>query len=100
MSRQFALASAVVLALLVPASARADKPASKKSPVLAHVKLSGDLDERAPAESDLFGTVASESFKDKIDRLKKAASDKEVSALLLEVDGVAVGWGKVHELTQ
>src|SRR5262245_22388378 len=101
MHRHVALAMAFVVALIVPASARAEQPKAKKSTaVLAHVKLSGDMGEQAPPEADLFGGGAQETFKTTIDRLKKAASDKEVSAVLLEIDGLRVGWGKAHELAQ
>src|SRR4051794_37134487 len=96
-----ALASAAALALLIaPSFARAEKSGAKKSaPVIAHVKLSGVMSENAPPDSDpLLGAVDVETFKTKIDRLKKAASDKEVTAVLLEIDGLSVGWGKIHEL--
>src|SRR5262249_21025132 len=101
MRRTVILASAVALALLVPTAVRAEKEGSKKAGSLAHVKLSGDLDEKAPADSDpLLGVARSETFKMTIDRLKKAAADKEVKALVLEIDGLSVGWGKLHELAQ
>ncbi len=41
-----------------------------------------------------------ETFRDKLERIKKASTDKEISALLLEINGVATGWGKLNELTQ
>jgi protease-4 len=102
MRRTLIFASAVALALLVPPAARAEKAAKKeKAGTLAHVKLSGDLGEKAPADADpLLGAAAGETFKMTIDRFKKAAADKEVKALVLEIDGLSVGWGKLHELTQ
>ena len=103
MRRTLILASAVALALLAPAAARADKAAAKKEKAgtLAHVKLSGDLGEKAPADADpLIGAAGGETFKMTIDRFKKAAADKEVKALVLEIDGLSVGWGKLHELSQ
>src|SRR5262249_4130921 len=48
----------------------------------------------------LLGIAGQEAFKTKIDRFKKVAADKEVSALLLEIGDLSVGWGKVHELAQ
>ncbi len=72
-----------------------DEPA----PAVAHIKLSGDLDE-APVSSDpLFGG-GGENFKSKLDRIHKAAKDDAVKALYLEIDGVSAGWGKLDELTR
>jgi protease-4 len=93
-----------LLICLVPAVRAEDdkKPAEKKEEkkpaVIAHLKLSGSLEEEAPHSDPLLGTIG-ENFKAKIDRLKKVAADKSVSAVLLEIDGLAAGWGKVNELT-
>ena len=101
MRRTLLLASAFALALAAPTAVHADKEKAKKSGTLAHVKLSGDFGEKAPAEADpLLGAVGGETFKVTLDRLKKAAADKEVRAVLLEIDGLTVGYGKLHELAQ
>jgi protease-4 len=74
-------------------SLRADEPLAAS---VAHIRLTGTLDE-APLPADaLFG--AKENFKSKLDRIKKAKNDKAIQALYLEVDGIGVGWGKLDEL--
>ncbi len=105
------LAGALSLALLLPLSVRADqdkpgkaKPAAKagkakKAFTLAHIKLSGSLSEKPPLSDPLLGSL-SESFKEKVDRLKKAAADDKVDAILLQIDGLGAGWGKLHELAE
>jgi protease-4 len=102
------LAPALSLALLLPYTGRADeetkkpaeKPAEKPAPKkVAHIKLSGSMTEKAPVVDPLLGSLG-ETFKDKLDRIKKAGADKEIGALVLEVNGVAVGWGKLNELSQ
>jgi len=101
------LAGALALALLLPLAARADEDKSskdkpkeaKKAFTLAHIKLSGSMAERPPMTDPLFGSIG-ETFKEKVDRLKKAGADKQVNGVLLEIDGVSCGWGKLNELTQ
>lgn len=103
---RFVFFAGVWLALL-PALVRADeekpkeaqKNPAKKTVTLAHIKLSGSMTEQAPNVDPLLGQLG-ETFKQKIDRLRKVAQDKEVQALLLEIDGVSAGWGKLHELSQ
>lgn len=70
----------------------------KKPSIIAHLKLSGSLEEAAPQSDPLLGAIG-ENFKSKIDRLNKAGADKSVAAVLLEIDGLAAGWGKLNELT-
>ncbi|HJT79278.1 MAG TPA: signal peptide peptidase SppA [Gemmataceae bacterium] len=88
------------LALLAAAAGPRPAPAAERTTVtLAHIRLSGDLSE-APVVSDpLFGTTQ-ENFKSKIDRIKKAKGDATVGGLLLQVENLQIGWGKVHELRQ
>jgi len=74
-----------------------DKKAEEKSAHVAHLRLSGSLDETPVAADPLFGTSA-ENFRSKIDRILKAKNDSSVQALLIHVDGVHVGWAKVEEL--
>jgi protease-4 len=97
------LAAALALALVLPLAGRADeeKPAreAKKPFTLAHIKLSGRLPEKAPSTDPLTAGLG-ETFRDKLDRLRKAASDKQVDAIVLQIDGLACGWGKLNELAQ
>jgi protease IV len=73
--------------------------AADDAPVIAHIKLSGDLDEAPVASDPLFGGGA-ENFKSKLDRIHKAAKDDAVKGLYVEIDGLGVGWGKLDELSR
>ena len=64
---------------------------------LAHIKLTGGLDEAPVAADPLFGT-SSENFKSKLDRIKKAKGDSSIQGLYLEIDDLSIGWGKLDEL--
>jgi protease-4 len=98
------LASALAGLLLFPAPTPAQDdekpvaPAPKKvePPVVAHIALSGSLDE-SPAGAGLFGG-SSENLKAKLDRIRKAAKDDKVKALYLEIGHLGVGFGKLNEL--
>jgi protease-4 len=92
--RLFAVATLVVAGLALPLRAADEKPAT-----VAHIKLSGDLEESPPPLDPLMGVV-SENFKTKLDRIKKAKKDPAVLGLYLQIDGLSIGWGKVDELTR
>lgn len=77
---------------LAPLRAADTTPAS-----IAHIRLAGDFDETPLGEDSLFGKVG-ENFKSKLDRIRKAQKDEKVHALLLELDGLEVSWGKLDEL--
>jgi protease-4 len=104
--RRFA-AFAMFALFLVPAVVRADtdtpkksggkKEADKDAAVIAHIRLTGDLDETPSAIDPLFGSGA-ESFKTKLDRLAKAKTDANVKAVVLQLDDLQIGWGKLDEL--
>jgi protease IV len=64
---------------------------------VAHIRLSGELDEAPAAEDPLFGH-GGENLRMKLERIRKARDDKSVKALYLEIDGIAAGWGKLDEL--
>jgi protease IV len=89
----------VVAVLAVVAwGARADD--KKESRIIAHVALSGDLDE-APVGESSFGGSAGESLKQKLDRIAKAKTDPKVKALLVDIYDLKLGlfgFGKVQEV--
>jgi protease-4 len=94
---------AAMLLFAAPALVRADEDTPKKSkkdkeaPVVAHIRLSGDMDETPTSSDPLFGS-ASENFRAKLDRLTKAKTDANVKAIVLKLDDLSIGWGKMDEL--
>ncbi|HET6573772.1 MAG TPA: signal peptide peptidase SppA [Fimbriiglobus sp.] len=73
-----------------------DKPEGKVARV-AHIKLSGDLDESPVPADALFGKPP-ENLRIKLDRIKKAAKDDRISALYVELKDLGIGFGKVNEV--
>lgn len=72
----------------------------KKPPVekkIAHIRLAGELDEAPVSADPLFGAGA-ENFKSKLDRIRKASNDDSVQALLIQLDGIRIGWAKMEEI--
>lgn len=78
-----------------------DKPAEKeakkpKKVRLAHITISGELPE-SPGQMSLFGDLGIDLRKT-ISRLDKAAADKKISGVILNVHSAALGKGKLNEL--
>ena len=82
--RRFALV-AVALSLL-PLVQNISRAAEHSVAQLAHIKLSGDLDETPVSAEPLFGPP-SENFKSKLDRIKKAKNDAAIDGLYLQIEG-------------
>jgi protease-4 len=93
---RFCVALTLAVCCISPLRADEAKPAKKKVGV-AHIKISGSMGERAPSVDPLFGELG-ETFKARIDRIRKVRNDKDVSALLLEINDISIGWGKLNEL--
>lgn len=74
-----------------------DEPKKASVPQIAHIKLSGSLDEAPVAPDPLFGNSA-ENFRAKLERIRKAQNDKNVEGLILQLDGVSIGFAKMEEL--
>ena len=70
------------------------KPAGPK---VAHIKLNGDIDESPVADDALFGRPQ-ENLNAKLNRIRKAAKDADVTTIYFELDDVQVGFGKLNEL--
>jgi protease IV len=95
------LAAICTFAFIGSALTAADSPAKKgktTGPVIAHIKLSGSLDEGPVAPDPLFGSASGENFRTKLDRIAAAKKDENVKALYLEFGGLSVGFGKLDEL--
>jgi protease IV len=95
MPRRSPAGAAALAVLLVgtAAPARADSPPESQ---IAHIRLSGSLDESPVAESP-FGSSA-ENFRAKIERIRKAKDDPKVVALYLQIEDVSIGFGRLCEL--
>ena len=78
---------------------KAEKKAEKKpdAPLVAHIRLSGDLDESPVPADGLFGPPP-ENLKSKLDRIRKAAKDEKVKGVYLEIGDIHLGFGKLNEL--
>jgi len=88
-----------LLAVAFPVVAADDK---KEPPLIAHIALSGDLDEAPTGDaSSLLASEPEENLKQKVDRIAKAKADPKVKALLLEIHDLDLGlfgFGKVNEV--
>ncbi|MBI1345707.1 signal peptide peptidase SppA [bacterium] len=62
----------------------------------AHIQIKGSLPEGAQPMG-LFGETV-DTLADILQRLRKAAEDAKVHGVVIHVDDVSVGWGKIHEL--
>lgn len=70
-----------------------DEPSSAR---IAHIKLSGSLDE-SPVADSLFGPPG-ENLRMKLDRIRKAAKDERIKGLYLDIKSLSIGFGKLNEL--
>jgi protease IV len=66
-------------------------------PQIAHIRLAGALDEAPVAPDPLFGG-SSENFRMKLERIRKAQSDKNIQGLVIHLDGLQIGFAKMEEL--
>lgn len=89
----------VAVWLAQPGRADEDKVAKKKTVEIAHIKLSGSLEESPPSDDPLFGNLG-ENFKMHLDRIEKAGKDERIQALYLQIDEMGIGWGKLDELSR
>jgi protease IV len=93
------LAVVAFFVMSLPVVAADDK---KEPPLIAHIALSGDLDEAPTGDaSSLLASEPDENLKQKLDRIAKAKADPKVKALLLEIHDLDLGlfgFGKVNEV--
>ena len=82
-----------------PAQPQAVKDAAKataKKLTVGHIELKGSYSEGVGG-GGLFSEVV-ETLGDVLQRLKKAASDENLDAVVLHIDGPQIGWAKLHEI--
>ena len=64
--------------------------------------LSGELPDYVPEDplAEAFGLNPGQSFTSVMTQIRKAKVDKRISAILLDVEGTGLGWGKADELRE
>jgi protease-4 len=88
-----------LLAVLGLMAATLPARAAETTVSLAHIKLSGSMDESPPPSDPLFGGMG-ENFKAKLERIKKAREAPAIQGLYLQIDGLSLGWAKLDEMSQ
>lgn len=93
---------AVVFVALAALPVRAeDKPAAKAaSNTVAVFRLKGAVTETPGETGLLFGSEHAIALKDLVAKLKKAADDGAVKAVVLSLEGAALGTSQIEELRQ
>jgi protease IV len=100
MLRCFRLPAVLAVAALAAApAAGVEKVKKESSATVAHIKLAGVFED-VPANPDPFFGTLTENFKAKLDRIKKAKNDATVRGLFLQIDGAAIGWSQLDELSK
>jgi protease-4 len=98
----FALWSAILVSLLGLAAAQAadDKKADASNATIAVFRLTGSVTEE-PAEESLFSaSTKAVSLKDLVTRMKQAAEDEAVKAVVILHEGGSIGSAQREELRQ
>src|SRR5436305_7461324 len=100
MYRFAAFALVIGMASNLFAQTPSDEKSNPKEPLkkltVAHIELKGSYSEGADGVS-LFSEVV-ETLGDALQRLKKAANDDSLEAVILHIDGPHIGWAKLNEL--
>jgi protease-4 len=99
---------AFVTAVLVPilsvaavwAADKDEKKADSGKATIAVFRLAGEVTEEPPDETLFFASSSSVSLKDLVIRMKKAAEDDEVKAVVLLDDSATIGLAQKEELRQ
>src|SRR5262245_19416213 len=113
MKRSFLWLLVLLFTGLLPASrlAAEDEPKSDKETeavkaddkakqIVAVFRLKGGLSETPTDETFPFGGEHSTALKDLVQRMHKAAEDKNVKAVLITLSDFSVGFAQIEELRQ
>ncbi len=96
------VATLLAALLMAPVAARsADKPEAKpvtKRTTLAVFDLKGPISEKPAAEDPLFGSLNAESLHSLVTRLDKAATDDQVSGVVLLLGNTSFGYAQAAEI--
>jgi protease-4 len=89
-----------VIAVFSLARFGAEKKAAVPDNAVLVFNLAGEVPERAPVEFPIpfFESQTPVTVLESWDALRKAAADSRIRAVVLEPRGLAVGWGKLHEI--
>jgi protease-4 len=79
------------------ASAPASEPADTR-PVIAHIRLDGQVLESPPNFSFLSESTANVTLREWLQRLARARNDKSVSAVAMVIDSPEMTWAQAEEL--
>ncbi|MEM9353832.1 MAG: signal peptide peptidase SppA [Planctomycetota bacterium] len=79
-------------------AAAEEKKAEPKKVRLAHISIEGAMPE-SPGQMSLFGDLGVDLRK-QVARIDKAAGDKNIAGIILEIKPSAIGWGKLNELRE
>jgi protease-4 len=92
---------AVIVGVVIIRASLNKSPSIESNSVLV-LKISGDLPDFAPEDptAQIFGIETKNSFSTLLSNLRKAKVDKRISAVLLDINMPAVGWGKADELRE
>ncbi len=82
------------------AHAQFKKAPKDKGPVIAVFSLNGPILEKPVSEDLPFMTVGGESLKSLTGRMKKAADDKNVKAVVVLLGNTGFGYGQLQEMRQ
>ncbi|HLJ94651.1 MAG TPA: signal peptide peptidase SppA [Gemmataceae bacterium] len=95
--------SAVLVPILCGAAARAaddEKKADASAPTIAVFRLTGAVTEEPAEETFSFGSTKAVSLKDLVTRMKQAAEDEAVKAVVLLHEEGAIGSAQREEIRQ
>ncbi|HUY92217.1 MAG TPA: signal peptide peptidase SppA [Pirellulales bacterium] len=90
----------LLAALGARAAAAEPKKSASTKPVAIVLKLHGSLTETPAGQSFSLSGEKSVSLKDIVERLKKAADDEAIKAVVMNADGAELGTPQVEELRQ
>jgi protease IV len=90
----------VVLAPAVRADDSKDDKKSDKKPTVAVFALHGEVTEQPKGEDFPFGSIGGTSLKELVEKMRKAADDSQVKAVVVLLEGVDVGTAQKEELRQ
>src|SRR5438270_13617184 len=106
-----ALGTAAVLTALLAPIARADDDAKPKDTkkadakkadkaIVAVFRLDGEVSEQPAGEELPFGNLKKTSLKDLLERMRKAADDPQVKAVVVLDEGASIGTAQKEEIRQ